>query len=382
MERLRIMIWIAALLFCVAGPIALAGELSSDEDEKAQESQWDYSDLGKCEFGSILYGPDFVKEDLKDKVVLVVVFSYRSGDVNALKDIAKFAAKYRRSGFAAIGVKMWEKGSGKSIVSIAKGMKIKSIPIVDYARLGVEGKKREGVKNVSGRVYCPYAVLYGRAGKIVWERRYVGARKEVNRLIKRELKKRSGAGKKKTNDFEAILDDEFPGSPAIVKLIKAGRLGIAYRKCEKLADTDDDASEEAKDIKGLLDNYHERQLELFQEQKTAAPTEAVKTLGGISKTFRGTAFSKKARATLAELKKDKEFQTLLKSYRLCERIMTAIKKIPVPPADEDDRKKWDRKYKARITRIYRQVEVFEKKYPDSPFTEKLEEALIPFDMEI
>jgi len=59
-----------------------------------------------------------------------------------------------------------------------------------------------------------------------------------------------------------------------------------------------------------------------------------------------------------------------------------IGKIPDPPADDDDHKKWNRRYKARIAGLARRIKIFGKKYPDSQFTEKLEDAMIPLDTEI
>jgi len=383
MRRTRVMIWIAMSLFCVAVPFVCGADDSGDTDEENQQSEWDYSDLGKSEFGSVLYGPDFTKEQLKGKVVMVVIFGTRSGSTNALKDIAKLVAKYRKKGFVAIGVRLWEKHNGKSIVTAAEDLKITSIPIVSYARIDAKMKKRKGVTSTTGSFYCPYAVLHGRDGNIVWERRYIGAQKEVNRILRRELKKKSGAKTKKATNFENILDGgEFSASVGIVKQIKAGRLGVAYRRCEKYSDTQGDAGDEATELKELLEKYHEQQLELFQEQKIAAPTDAMKTLGDISKTFRGTEFSKEAQKTLAELKRDKDFKLLLKSYKEYERILRMIGKIPDPPADDDDHKKWNRRYKARIAGLARRIKIFGKKYPDSQFTEKLEDAMIPLDTEI
>jgi hypothetical protein len=384
MKRMRVMVWIAVLLFCITVPLVGADARDSGDGEgPPKKSEWDYSDLGKSEFGSVLHGPDFTKDQLKGKVVLVVFFGTRSGDTNALKDIAKLVAKYHKSGFAAIGVRLWVKrGNGKDIASMAEDMKITSIPIVNYATTDAEGKKRKGVKNTTGRFYCPYGVLYGRDGSIVWERRYAGAQKEVTRLIKRELKKK-GLKTKKTNKFEDILDGgEFPNSTTIVKQIKAGRLGVAYRRCEKYSDSEGDVGTEASELKELLEKYHKRQFELFQDQKIDAPTEAIETLGDISKAFRGTDFSKKAQKTLAELKKDKDFQILLKSYKEYERIVGMIEKIPAPPADDSSHKRWKRKYKTRITGLSRKIEIFRKKYPDSPFIQKLDDAMVPLDTDI
>ena len=382
MKRMRMMVWAATLLVCltVTVPFVGADEL---EDEKNQKTQWDYSDLGKGEFGSVLYGPDFTRKQLEDKVVLVVFFGTRSADANALREIAQLVAQYRKGGFAAIGVKLWEKRSGKDIVSMAQDMEIRSIPIVNYAKTGAKGKKREGVRNTTGKFYCPYAVLHGRDGNVVWERRYMGAQKDVSGLIRRELEKKSGTETKKTNDFENILDGgEFPKSAVIVKLIKAGKLGVAYRRCEKYSDSEGDVGSEASELKKLLEEYHKKQLELFQKQKTTAPTDAMETLNGIAKTFRGTEFSREAQKKLNALKKDKEFRVLLKSYKECEEIMAMIEKIPDPPADDDDHKRWKRKYKSKITGLSRRIETFRKKYPDNPFIQKLQDALVPFDTEI
>lgn len=387
MKRMKLTVWIAVLSFCISLPFALAGDDGfgcddKDEDEKSQKSEWDYSALGKSEFGSVLYGPDFTKEQLKGKVVLIVYFGTRSGDTNALKDIAKLVAKYRKSGFVAIGINYFVKeNDGRSIIDIAKELKIKSMPIVDYASTIAEGKKRKGVKKTSG-VYVPYGILYGRNGSIIWERRYAGAQKEVTRLLNRELRKKESKPKK-ANDFEAILDgDDFPASAVIVKQIKAGRLWAAYRKCEKCSDGKGNLSVEATQLKELLEKYHEQQIELVETQKTDAPTDAMQTLKSISKTFRGTKFAVDAKKSLAELKKDKEFQSLLKSYRKYGRIMKAIKKIPAPPADDDGHKKWKRKYKSRIAGAARQVEMFGKKHPDSRYTKKLEDAMLPLDTEM
>ena len=56
MKRTRLMLLAAMfLLICVTSHLAIAGEHNSDDkDEKNQKSEWDYSDLGKGEFGSVL----------------------------------------------------------------------------------------------------------------------------------------------------------------------------------------------------------------------------------------------------------------------------------------------------------------------------------------
>ena len=382
MKHTRVMVWIAMSLFCIAVPFVCGADDSGDTDEENLKSEWDYSSLGKSEFGSVVYGPEFTKAQLKGKVVLVVRCAYWTTDINGLKDAAKLAAKYRKRGFIVIGVKDWSKKNGKSIVTMAVDMKIKSVPIVEYFLRERKQKKYNPTDRDRG-FYYPRGILYGRDGNIVWEHRYVGVQKEMDRLLKRELKKKSGVKSKKANDYEKILDGgEFPKSLGIVKQIKAGRLGAAYRKCEKNSDKQGDVGTEATELKELLEGYHQQQIELFQEQKTDAPTDAMKTLGGISKTFRGTKFSKEAQKNLTELKKDKEFQTRLKSYRECERILGMIGKIPDPPADDDDHKKWKRKYKAKIAGLGRKVEAFRKKHPDSPFIKKLEDAMIPLDTEM
>ncbi|MCK5113492.1 MAG: hypothetical protein KAR11_01865 [Phycisphaerae bacterium] len=383
MKRTKVMVWVTAvLLLCISAWSVFAAKAYADgRRDKDSKSRWENSDLGTSRFGTLLYGPEFNKDQLKGKIVLVVFFGTRSGDANALKDIAKLVAKYKKGGFIAIGVRFYAKrGTGKDIVSIAKGLKIKTIPIVDQAQVRFEGKKRDGVKNTSGTVYCPYAVLHGRNGNVIWERRYQNAKKEVTRLIRKELKKKNSTEEENPDEFEEILQGQsFPNSKMVVRQIKAGKLGVAYRRCEKYSDSEGDLGAESSELKKLMEAYHQQKLELFEEQKTTSPVEAMATLKGISKAFAGTEFAREAKKTLAKLKRNKEFKALLKSFKQYERIMAMIKKIPEPPADDSAYKKWVRKYKGKITGLNRKIDAFEKKHPDNPFTSKLRDAMVPLD---
>jgi len=174
-----------------------------------------------------------------------------------------------------------------------------------------------------------------------------------------------------------VGDTKYTKLAGAASRIKSGRLGAAWRECDRRKDEEGRAGEEAKALLGNLEGYAARMFRRAEEAKGSSPAEAVETLRKLKAQFAGAPQADEAAKRLDELDGDKAFQAELKAQRDYEGIEETLAKAKVPerPAKPADAKHWDRRYGSVVRRVKSRVDRMKRSYPDARFTKEAEALL-------
>ncbi len=311
---------------------------------------WSKSVLGKATLGDLWMGPAVEMDDLRGRVVLLEFWGYRCGPcIAAMPHLSKLNRTYASHGLTVIGAHA--QGPAKAeAVAIAIRQK------VNYTILSKA--------NVPGKMSfrgIPKVFVFDHTGAVVFDGH--PADKAMEQAIVGALKRRPHPllGEMKYTAMRAVATDA-----------KAGRLGRAWKACEKKADAEGRAGEEAKYLLANLKRYADRQKRRAEKQQTEAPAKCLATWQELNRRYVGTEIAEQAGSKLKELAADKAFQAELKAERAYHPISIAFGKVPTCPKDGKARTLWQARWGGAARQIKARVDALKKQYPDSHFAAKAE----------
>ncbi|MGE0707583.1 MAG: redoxin family protein [Planctomycetota bacterium] len=169
----------------------------------------------------------------------------------------------------------------------------------------------------------PVAWLIGVDGKVIWQGNPAAAGGQLDQLIEGELAKVRFPGLGK-NDFHK---DVVPAAKAYMKQDLSGARDLAKKALEKSEDAQ--AKADAQFLVDKVDELAKKQLERLESLKSEGNLiEAYELLNWFSGAFKKSEEGEKAKAALAELKKDKTFKKELEAAKKLEKVLAMIKAKP------------------------------------------------------
>jgi hypothetical protein len=347
---------IASLLLAVTGVSAPA---------VAQDKSWKNSDLGQTMFGPAWLGAEIDKKALENKVVLLDFWGYDVKQTHKfITHLSGLNKKYHKYGLVVIGAHA-RGPAEEEAVKIAKARGA-NYPIIAAARIPALNLTR-----------LPVSVLFGPDGKIAWHDNATSKKTTLEKNIVELLKKVKSEAQlaREARAKKIFAGREYDKVPRAAAAVKAGQLGRAYKYCEPYAKKEDERGEQATSLMAAIESLANEMLDKVDRNKTESPVKAFAMVQEMQKVFAGTDFAKTASELLRDMMKDKEFQASMKAEKEYLVIAGAVAKLPPRPDTLQKLEAWQKANKTAITLITRRADLFKKKYPDSRFTAKLNEAL-------
>jgi hypothetical protein len=149
---------------------------------------------------------------------------------------------------------------------------------------------------------------------------------------------------------ESLLLKAVQEAPPVIlegkKLTKLGSLNSSLRResslatalhqaKEKTTSKDAATAEEASYVVEKITTYVQKLLDTAKEKKDTAPGIAWSLYNRVANNFKGTEMGKEAADTIAELKKDKEFQAELKVWPMLEKLKALEGQLTMPEGTSD-----------------------------------------------
>ncbi len=352
----------------VIASLLLAG-VGAAPPAAGQDKNWKNSDLGRTLFGSAWLGTKVDKKALENRVVLLDFWGH---DVKPshkfITHLAGLNKKYHKYGLVVIGAHA-RAPMQEEAVKIAKARGA-NYPIVSGARIPT-----------LNLTTIPHSVLFGPDGKIAWHENATGKKTTLEKKIVELLRRVKSEAQlaREARAKKIFAGREYTKVPRAVAAVKAGQLGKAYKSCEPYAKREGETGEHAQSLMAAIESLANEMLDKVDRNRAESPVTAFAMVQDMQKTFAGSSFATTASELLRDMMKDKEFQAEMRAEKECLVIVGAVGKLPPRPDTLQAMDQWQKANKSAITQIRRRAELFKKKYPESSFIKKIDEAIKKLD---
>ncbi|MCY2929601.1 MAG: hypothetical protein NTV86_08925 [Planctomycetota bacterium] len=353
---------VAFLTAALAGQTAPADKTPPPKPQtrEAAPSTWDSSELAAVKLGSPLAGPDADVEAFRGNVVVIVMWQPADlRSVASLDQLKRFYEAHRAAGLAVIA----GEGSGMREKAAAAARALKpSFPVVAGLTLPMPEIFKKGQTNRDGKQLT--ALVYDHTGTA--KAAFPGFSVEAQNAALKYLALRP---------HPLLGAQTYKKIAPAVALVRSEQYGSALKYCKERTESDkadEDTKAEASALQGNLETYADRLTKQALDKQSERPSQTVSILTNVRQLYRGSAPGEEAGKQLAELLKDKAFQTTLEAEKEYLAIRSAAAGIPTCPSDAQEKKKWQGKFAGPVREIRKRAVLMKKKFGDIWHTQQAE----------